>query len=99
MFPLKVHFSDEKDMRFPSEEERRDKTRGVRLTNLEKCLLTKMFYTTGLTFTKIADLWGCCEHTVKRAIEYWDPRWKQVSGVILPRSAYLIRTHPHKILT
>ena len=75
---VQVHFPDERDMRFPSEKERQDKSRGVRLTNLEKCLLTKMFYTTGLTFTKLADLWGCCEHTVARAIEYWDPRWKQV---------------------
>ena len=80
---VQVHFPQERDMRFPSEKERQDKSRGVRLTNLEKCLLTKMFYTTGLTFTKLADLWGCCEHTVARAIEYWDPRWKQVCHAIL----------------
>ena len=90
---VKVHFPDEEDMRFPSEAERKDKTRGVRLTNLEKCLLTKMFYTTGFTFTKLADLWGCCERTVARAVDYWDSRWKRVRAVM--HSPLFCLSHPH----
>ena len=54
-----VHFFNEPDMRIPkTRQEREDRVRGCCLTNLEKCLLTKMFLTTGLEFTKIADLWA-----------------------------------------
>ena len=64
-----VHFPDEKDMGLPANrQEREDRTRGVRLTNLEKCLVTKMFITTGMEFTKLADLWGCNERTISAAI-------------------------------
>ena len=76
---VKVHFPGEDNMIFPSKEERNDRSRGVCLTNLEKCLMTKMFITTGLTFSKLADLWGCCKQTVGKAIEYWDPLWKEVT--------------------
>lgn len=76
---VKVHFPDQEDMRIPSKEERADRSRGTRLTNLEKCLVTKMFFTTGLTFTKLADLWGCCQETIRRAVEYWDPLWRRAA--------------------
>ena len=76
----RVHFPDEEDMRLPADrQEREDRTRGVRLTNLEKCLVTKMFITTGLEFTKLADLWGCNERTISAAIRYWEPRWQQAA--------------------
>ena len=41
--------------------------------------MTKMFITTGLTFTKMADLWGCDEKTVRRAVAYWEPKWQETS--------------------
>ena len=74
-----VHFVNERDMRIPKRWEREDRSRGCCLTNLEKCLLTKMFITTGLEFTKIADLWGCDERTVSNAVRYWEPRWREVA--------------------
>lgn len=75
----KVHFKSHDGMQFPTAEQRKMRCRGVQLTNLEKCLLTKMFLTTGLTFTKLADLWGCDEKTVRRAVKYWEPLWNEVS--------------------
>ena len=39
-----------------------------------------MFYTTGFTFTKLADLWGCCVDTISKAIAYWDPRWREMAA-------------------
>lgn len=94
---VKVHFPDQDDMRFPSKQERNDRSRGVCLTNLERCLLTKMFITTGLTFNKIADLWGCCRQTVSLAIEYWIPLWKRVSSYALfsrTLPSHNLHTHP-----
>ena len=78
----KVHFpsSDPSDWRIPTRAEREDRTKGVRLTKLEKCLVTKMFYTTGLTFSKLADLWGCNERTISRAIQQWNGLWKEASA-------------------
>ena len=76
---MKVHFVTEPDMRLPTKKERQDRSRGVRLTNLEKCLVCKMFITTGMTFTKLADLWGCTQSTIASAVHYWDDRWRQAS--------------------
>ena len=72
----KVHFPDEKDMCLPARQERKD----VRLTNLEKCLITKMFITTGMEYTKLAILWGCNERTISATIRYWSPRWQEVEA-------------------
>ena len=75
-----VYFPAEEDMRLPADrQEREDRTSGVRLTNLEKCLVTKMFLTTGMTFSKLAILWGCDEPTISAAIRYWAPRWHKVA--------------------
>ena len=74
-----VHFPEEEDMWLPTREEREDRTRGTVLTNLEKCFITKMFFTTGYSFPKLADLWGCCEKTVRKAVTYWQPRWHEAS--------------------
>ena len=41
--------------------------------------MTKMFLTTGLTFTKMSDLWGCDERTVRRAVKHWVPLWREAS--------------------
>ena len=43
----KVHFRGEPDMKLPKKEQRADRKNGVKLTNLEKCLVAKMFLTTG----------------------------------------------------
>ena len=71
-----VHFPDEADMRLPANRQERE---DVRLTNLEKCLVTKMFITTGMEFTKLAILWGCNARTISAAIRYWEPRWQEVA--------------------
>ena len=49
------------------------------MSNLEKCLVCKMFLTTGLSFAKLADLWGCCDRTIASAVEYWHPKWNKKS--------------------
>ena len=79
VYAMKVHFVTEPDMRLPTKAERQDRSRGVRLTNLEKCLVCKMFITTGLTFTKLADLWGCTKSTIASAVHYWEGRWREAS--------------------
>ena len=71
-----VHFPDEEDMCLPANRQERE---DVRLTNLEKCLVTKMFITTGIEFTKLAILWGCNKTTISAAIRYWSPRWQEVT--------------------
>ena len=62
MLLTEVHFVNEPDMRLPTKTERENRGPGgaINLTNLEKCLITKMFITTGMAFTKLADLWGQC---------------------------------------
>lgn len=74
----KVHFPEER-MQPTTEAQRKDRSRGVRLTKLEKCLVCKMFFTTGLTFTKLADLWGCCDRTIASAVKNWEPKWNKIS--------------------
>ena len=76
---VKVHWPDEPDMKLPTEAERNRRCRGVRFTNLEKCLITKLYLTTGLGMNKIADLWGCSARTISSAIRYWRPRWKETA--------------------
>ena len=75
---VKVHFREEK-LLLPWEAQRADRRRGALLTNLEKCLVCKMFFTTGLSFGKLADLWGCCDRTIANAVEYWAPKWNKIS--------------------
>ena len=75
----KVHFRDEPDMKIPTRAQRMDRSRGTRLTNMEKCLVAKMFFTTGLAFTKLADLWSCSERTIAKAVDYWDSKWQEVA--------------------
>ena len=84
-------------MVIPDTARRQDRSRGCRLTNLEKCLLTKMFFTTGMSFTKLADLWGCNEKTVSKAIQYWAPKWQHVARMycrLKVWSAYLKACQP-----